>query len=42
MAKTVREYDEDKIKDTKEDIDTLLVFVCFPLLLVCPPHSTNV
>jgi hypothetical protein len=27
MAETVRAYDEDKVKDTKEDIDTLLVFV---------------
>ena len=33
MAKTVHDYDENKIKDTKEDIDTLLVFVgCFPPL----------
>lgn len=27
MAKTVRDVDEDKVRDTKEDIDTLLVFV---------------
>lgn len=27
MAKTVREVDEEKVKDSKEDIDTLLVFV---------------
>jgi hypothetical protein len=27
MAETVRAYDEEKVKDTKEDIDTLLVFV---------------
>lgn len=27
MAKTVRDIDEDKIRDCKEDIDTLLVFV---------------
>lgn len=27
MAKTIRDKDEDKIKDYKEDIDTLLVFV---------------
>lgn len=27
MAKTVRDVDEDKVKDYKEDIDTLLVFV---------------
>ena len=27
MAKTIREVDEDKVKDYKEDIDTLLVFV---------------
>ncbi|KAJ3551249.1 hypothetical protein NM688_g4812 [Phlebia brevispora] len=26
MAKTIRDVDEDKIKDCKEDIDTLLVF----------------
>lgn len=29
MAKTVRETDEERIRDTKEDIDTLLVFVRF-------------
>jgi hypothetical protein len=28
MAKAVREHDELKVKDVKEDIDTLLVFVC--------------
>lgn len=27
MTKTVREVDEDKIGDCKDDIDTLLVFV---------------
>jgi hypothetical protein len=27
MAKVVREHDEFKVKDVKEDIDTLLVFV---------------
>lgn len=27
MARTIREKDEDKAKDFKEDIDTLLVFV---------------
>ena len=27
MAKTVRDFDEEKIRDCKEDIDTLLVFV---------------
>ena len=27
MAETVGAYDEEKVKDTKEDIDTLLVFV---------------
>ncbi|KAI0688607.1 hypothetical protein BC835DRAFT_302945 [Cytidiella melzeri] len=26
MAKLIREYDEDKVRDCKEDIDTLLVF----------------
>lgn len=29
MAETVRAYDEEKVQDTKEDIDTLLVFVRF-------------
>jgi hypothetical protein len=28
MADKMREYDEEKVKDVKEDIDTLLVFVC--------------
>ena len=27
MAKTVRDFDEERIRDCKEDIDTLLVFV---------------
>ena len=27
LAESVRAYDEEKVKDTKEDIDTLLVFV---------------
>lgn len=27
MVKTVREYDEEKVQDCKEDMDTLLVFV---------------
>ena len=27
MATEVRNYDEERVKDTKEDIDTLLVFV---------------
>jgi hypothetical protein len=27
MADKMREYDEEKVKDVKEDIDTLLVFV---------------
>lgn len=27
MARTVRELDEEKFRDCKEDIDTLLVFV---------------
>ncbi len=29
MAQAMRDYDEDKVKDTKEDIDTLLTFVRF-------------
>ena len=38
MAAKVREFDEEKIKDTKEDVDTLLVFVRYQslsLLLHC-------
>jgi hypothetical protein len=31
MVKIVREFDEEKVKDCKEDIDTLLVFVCYLL-----------
>lgn len=27
IAKTVRDVDEEKVKDCREDIDTLLVFV---------------
>lgn len=27
MARAVREFDEEKVRDCKEDIDTLLVFV---------------
>lgn len=27
MAKEVRDFDEDKVRDCKEDMDTLLVFV---------------
>lgn len=27
MARTVRDFDEEKVRDCKEDIDTLLVFV---------------
>lgn len=27
MAAAMREYDEQKVKDCKEDMDTLLVFV---------------
>ncbi len=33
MSKTIREVDEDKVKDYKEDIDTLLVFVRYLILL---------
>ena len=29
IAKSVRKLDEEKVKDSKEDIDTLLVFVRF-------------
>lgn len=37
MVNSVREYDEEKVKDCKEDIDTLLVFV-----RPCPVSSTTV
>lgn len=28
MAQAVRNFDEEKVRDCKEDVDTLLVFVC--------------
>lgn len=31
MAQAVRNFDEEKVKDCKEDVDTLLVFVCRPI-----------
>lgn len=36
MANAVREYDEERVQNCKEDIDTLLVFVriSFPLLFL--------
>lgn len=37
MAKTIRDVDEDKVKDYKEDIDTLLVFVSVFLHVVIIP-----
>ena len=30
MTKEVREFDEEKVKSCKEDVDTLLVFVSTP------------
>ena len=33
MAKTVRDIDEGKVKDCKEDIDTLLVFVSLGIII---------
>ena len=33
IAKSVRSLDEEKVKYSKEDVDTLLVFVSFPLVL---------
>ena len=32
MERTVRNYDEERIRDCKDDIDTLLVFVSLPIL----------
>lgn len=37
MAKTLRDVDESKIRDCKEDIDTLLVFVSRSLPSTCQP-----
>lgn len=31
LEKTLREVDVDKVQDYKEDMDTLLVFVCIVL-----------
>lgn len=39
MAKTIRDKDEDKIKDYKEDIDTLLVFVSATLSSAIVPDA---
>lgn len=41
MAETVRAYDEEKVKDTKEDIDTLLVFVSDSASLVQSAAASN-
>ncbi len=41
MAKTIREVDEDKVKDYKEDIDTLLVFVRRHLVVYPVSHLTE-
>ena len=40
IDKTIRQLDEDKVRDCKEDMDTLLVFVSFllTLLLYMIPH----
>lgn len=37
MAHAVRNFDEERVKDCKEDVDTLLVFVC--LSAFCSVHS---
>ena len=36
LSGTLQQYDQGKIQDCKEDIDTLLVFVCAPLQNTCP------
>ena len=36
LADMYHKYDEDKIRDAKEDINTLLVFVRISLLLLYP------
>ena len=38
LADMYHKYDEDKIRDAKEDIDTLLVFVRVAIL---PPHLVS-
>ena len=35
VAKTIRDVDEEKIQNCKEDIDTLLVFVSLLLISRC-------
>ena len=42
MTKEVREFDEEKVKSYKEDVDTLLVFVSthfFAVVLQCSPWN---
>lgn len=39
MDKVVRDYDEEKVKDCKEDIDTLLVFVSIALSVFYPTSA---
>lgn len=39
MEKIVRGFEEEKLKDCKEDIDTLLVFVCDQESLVLPEYT---
>ena len=31
IAENIRKYDEDKVRDSKEDIDTLMTFVSFDI-----------
>ena len=42
MAKSVRDVDVEKVTDTKEDIDTLLVFVSARPMLRAKPHGEHV
>ena len=39
MAKTIRDVDEGKVNDCKEDIDTLLVFVRPDCFVTCGFYS---
>ena len=41
MVKTVRDYDEERVKDYKEDIDTLLVFVSRLITFVVAQNETS-
>lgn len=41
MAKDVREFDQEEVRQGKEDVDTLLVFVSARVTIPCACHISN-